>query len=211
MAEEPDQQPCNHRMIPVLIEHDLDFTVASGKDPLTAAIGRQLQDLIATPAPVPEALLERLLRQRRILVIVDHLSEMPRTTRDKIQPEAPHFPVNALIVTSRIEETLGGVTKTVIRPLRVAGNRLSSFMEAYLTQRQKRDLFDDPAFFDACSRLSLMVGKRAITVLLAKLYARAYDCCARGRGRDRTAGEHSRFDAQLSQHPQPERVGGKAG
>ena len=171
MAAEPEQRPCDHLMVPVLIEHDLDFAVAPGKEPLTEAIRRQLQDLVEVPESIPEALIERLLRQRRVLVLIDHLSEMSKATRDKIQPAMPHFLANALIVTSRMEEPLGGVTKTVIRPLRVAGNRLSSFMEAYLTQRQKRDLFDDPAFFDACSRLSLMVGKRAITVLLAKLYA----------------------------------------
>ena len=48
---------------------------------------------------------------------------------------------------------------------------MSSFMEAYLTQRGKRDRFTDTEFFDACSRLSVMVGARNITVLLAKLYA----------------------------------------
>jgi hypothetical protein len=44
-------------------------------------------------------------------------------------------------------------------------------MEAYLTQREKRQLFDDVEYFAACGRLSLMVGGRKITVLLAKLYA----------------------------------------
>jgi HEAT repeat protein len=66
---------------------------------------------------------------------------------------------------------LGKVTKTTLKPLRIEGNRLSSFMEAYLTQRGKRDRFTDTEFFDACSRLSTMVGTRNITVLLAKLYA----------------------------------------
>jgi len=44
-------------------------------------------------------------------------------------------------------------------------------MEAYLTQRGKRDCFDDVEYFEACRRLSAMVGERDITVLLAKLYA----------------------------------------
>jgi hypothetical protein len=66
---------------------------------------------------------------------------------------------------------LGKVTKTTLKPLRIEGNRLSSFMEAYLTQRGKRDRFTHTEFFDACSRLSTMVGTRNITVLLAKLYA----------------------------------------
>ena len=38
-------------------------------------------------------------------------------------------------------------------------------------QSNKRELFTDSEYFDACSQLSKMVGQRNITVLLAKLYA----------------------------------------
>lgn len=171
MSDAPEERPADHVMLPILIEHELDFTVGSEDDPLTVAIGRQLQDLIESPSPIRPELLDRLLRQRRVLVIVDHLSEMSEATSAKIQPGAPNFPANALIVTSRLDEDLGGVVKSLIQPLRIAGNRLSSFMEAYLVKRGKRDLLDDQAFFDGCSRLSAMVGNRRITVLLAKLYA----------------------------------------
>ncbi|MBD0344989.1 MAG: hypothetical protein ICV63_09260 [Coleofasciculus sp. Co-bin14] len=136
-----------------------------GQQPFMAAIRGQLQDLTNEPNSISEELLERLLRQRRILVIVDHLSEMSEATRKAIRPELPDFCVNALVITSRTEETLGKVIKTTLKPLRIEGNRLSLFMEAYLTQRGKRDLFTDAEFFTACSRLSLMVGQRHITVL----------------------------------------------
>ncbi|HAJ61412.1 MAG TPA: PBS lyase [Cyanobacteria bacterium UBA8543] len=161
---------CEHQILPVLIEEELDCEIAD-KQPFMAAIRGQLQDLTNEPNPISEELLERLLRQRRILVIVDHLSEMSQATRKAIRPELPDFCVNALVITSRTEETLGQVTKTTLQPLRIEGNRLSSFMEAYLTQRGERDRFTDTEFFDACSRLSAMVGARNITVLLAKLYA----------------------------------------
>ncbi|MDJ0800253.1 MAG: hypothetical protein QNJ51_26170 [Calothrix sp. MO_167.B12] len=105
------------------------------------------------------------------MVIVDHLSEMSESTRKAIRPDSPDFSINALVVTSRLEEKLGQVTKTTLKPLRIQGNRLSSFMEAYLTQASRRDLFTDAEFFQACSRLSQMVGERNITALLAKLYA----------------------------------------
>lgn len=171
ISEDESQRLCEHRMLPVLIEEELDFEAAANNQPFMAAIRGQLQDLTNETHPVSEELLERLLRQRRILVIVDHLSEMSEATRKAIRPELPDFCVNALVITSRTEETLGKVTKTTLKPLRIEGNRLSSFMEAYLTQRGKRDCFTDTEFFDACSRLSAMVGQRNITVLLAKLYA----------------------------------------
>jgi HEAT repeat protein len=170
ILEDETERLCDHYMLPVLIEEELDFE-AAGQQPFMAAIRGQLQDLTNEPNSISEELLERLLRQRRILVIVDHLSEMSEATRKAIRPELPNFCVNALVITSRTEETLGKVIKTTLKPLRIEGNRLSSFMEAYLTQRGKRDLFTDAEFFAACSRLSLMVGQRHITVLLAKLYA----------------------------------------
>jgi HEAT repeat protein len=171
VSEDETENLCKHQMLPVLVEEELDFEAAADKQPFMAAIRGQLQDLTNETNPVSEELLERLLRQRRILVIVDHLSEMSEATRKAIRPELPNFCVNALVITSRTEETLGKVTKTTLKPLRIEGNRLSSFMEAYLTQRGKRDRFTDTEFFDACSRLSAMVGARNITALLAKLYA----------------------------------------
>jgi len=169
MSDKPESRLCEHKMIPVLIEEDLP--PAEDNSPLIAAIRGQLQDLTNQAEPVSEELLERLLRQRRVLVIVDHLSELNDTTREQISPDSADFLVNALVVTSRTEETLGQVTKTTLKPLRIEGNRLSSFLEAYLMRRGKRELFTDSEFFNACSRLSMMVGDRSITALLAKLYA----------------------------------------
>jgi hypothetical protein len=140
LSEDETERLCDYQMLPVLIEEELDFD-AAGQQPFMAAIRGQLQDLTNEAEPISEELLERLLRQRRILVIVDHLSEMTEATRKAIRPELPDFWVNALVITSRTEETLGKVTKTTLKPLRIEGNRLSSFMEAYLTQRGKRDRF----------------------------------------------------------------------
>ncbi|MDZ7969725.1 MAG: HEAT repeat domain-containing protein [Nostoc sp. DedSLP03] len=182
MSDDETERLCKHRMLPVLIEEELEIpneienqSVQGKKSPSTrtliAAIQGQLQNLTDETEDISEQLLERLLRERRILVIVDHLSEMNEATRKAIRPDFPDFYVNALVVTSRSEEKLGGVTKTTLKPLLIEGNRLSSFMEAYLTQANRRDLFTDPEFFQACSHLSQMVGGRKVTALLAKLYA----------------------------------------
>ncbi len=182
MSDDETERLCKHRMLPVLIEEELEIpnemenkSVQGRKSPFTRtlidAIQGQLQNLTDEIELISEQLLERLLRERRILVIVDHLSEMNEATRKAIRPDSPDFYVNALVVTSRSEEKLGGVTKTTLKPLLIEGNRLSSFMEAYLTQANRRDLFTDPEFFQACSHLSQMVGGRKVTALLAKLYA----------------------------------------
>src|SRR3954470_17902370 len=72
---------------------------------------------------------------------------------------------------SAVGPHLGNLTKHMVEPMRIEGKRLSVFLDAYLNERRKRDLFDDPEYFDACSQLSRMVGERDVTVLLAKLYA----------------------------------------
>lgn len=171
MSDNKLERLSRHRMLPVLLEQELDFKLPEDKNPFREAIRGQLQALIDAAEPISDEFLEKLLRQRRILVIVDRLSELSEETRQQIRPGHPDFPANALIVTSRVEETLDEVPKTTVKPLRIEGNRLSSFLEAYLNQRSKRELFTDPEYFDACSQLSKMVGQRNITVLLAKLYA----------------------------------------
>ena len=169
MSEDKEDHLCDHLMLPVLIEQELSSE--GDQSAFINAVGRQLQDVTDQANPIPVELLERLLRHRRVLVIVDHLSEMSEGTRKLIDPGQKGFPVNAFVVTSRLEEKLGNIAKTEIKPLRVSGDQLSAFFHAYLSERGTRDKFKDPEFFDACRRLSEMVGDRDITLLLAKLYA----------------------------------------
>lgn len=170
MSEDENERILKHRMLPVLIEDDLDPD--HDKCPFTDAILGQLNDELGQDTePISAKLLEQLLRKQRILVIVDHLSEMSAETRELIRPEMPDCPANALLITSRTREVLGHVVKTTIQPLRIEGNHLSSFMDAYLRERGKRELFPDPEFFDACRHLSQIVDRGNITLLLAKLYA----------------------------------------
>jgi hypothetical protein len=173
MSDDPQGQLCkHHRMLPVLIEHEFDGEATERKTAFLNAIQGQLQDLTDEAEPIPVELVEKLLRRKRVLVIVDHLSEMSETTRNAIHPRLSSFAVNALIVTSRNEESLGGMSTTTLQPLRITGSdETSSFMAAYLAQRGKRALFTLPEFFDGCRQLAIMVGTREITILLARLYA----------------------------------------
>jgi len=156
-------------MLPILLERELDMAV--GADPLFDAIRRQVEDVAALDYPPDAALLEALLRRRRLLVIVDHLSEMSQTTRERVRPDARDFKAKALIVTSRRREELGGMSLIELQPMRVEAERLSEFMSAYLRARGTRDQFSDPEFFSACQQLTTLVGDRAVTILLVRLYA----------------------------------------
>ena len=166
-----DERIFEHLAIPVLIEHELDDeAVPQGPKRFGEAIRGTLQALVGTPKPISENLVLALLRNQRVLVIVDHLSEMSDKTRDQIRPAAADFPASALVVTSRLKETLGSVPKSTLEPIRIEADRLSAFVDGYLTKKEKRADLRDPDFFEACRRLSDVVGERGVTVLLASLF-----------------------------------------
>lgn len=171
MSDTPDQYLCEHQMLPILLEEELeDFPVEKGEQILIEAISGKLRDLIDSSEPIPEELSVQLLRKQRLLVIVDHLSEMSEITRKQIRPLQRGFSVNALVVTSRIKEKLGGVNITTLQPLRVENNQLLGFIDAYLTQQEKHNFFNDEDIIEARNKLSNIVGEQDITVLLVKLY-----------------------------------------
>jgi HEAT repeat protein len=160
-----------HRSLPILIEFQLEGRSGEPLHDLLRTIRGQLTAAAGRVRPVSEGFMRALLARRRLLVVLDHWSEMDDYTRSALHPDDPTFPLATLVVTSRTEESLRGTPHHTLRPLRIDGSRLSSFMEAYLTQRGVRALFDDAEYFEHCRRLSDMVGERDATVLLAKLYA----------------------------------------
>ncbi len=162
-----------HLMLPVLIEKEIDNT-GDGIKPIMEAIMAEIQELIDNEQMiVDELLVKQLLRQRRILLIVDRYSEMSQATQEKFNPDPKEFPANALIVTSRIEENFRGID-IKIKTLRFDGGKLAYFIEQYLKECGKWHLFkaDQEEFLQECAQLARIVGEqKTITVLLAKLYA----------------------------------------
>jgi hypothetical protein len=176
MERDKTKRLCKHLMIPILIEEELDSKVAAGKHPFFEAIRGQLKSITNHPTPIAEELLQKLLQQRRILVIADHFSEMAETTQKQIDPNAADFPINALVVTSRLDSTMGKINKNTLHPLRIEGSELSAFMEKYLDKLGKLNLFNGSQFHYVCGDLAKLLEEiriqgRSTTVLFAKLYA----------------------------------------
>ena len=122
------------------------------------------------------------LRTRRVLVILDGLSEMvsdpSAAEQDKASPIHPDFPAAALIATSRTKDVMKG-THATIQPTRIDSEHLSRFMNAYLAKAGCPD-FEDSELFRAYGRLAVMVSDGGhITPLLAKLYAEQMIASAR--------------------------------
>jgi HEAT repeat protein len=170
MSEDEAMLLCEHPMLPVIIEPDSILGFDSSHTLLDVTRG-QLRHLTEEAEAPAEELVAKLLQRRRILVIIDGLSEFSTAARNLVRPDDPTWLANALVVTSRLEDKLPGPDWTVIQPLRIEGNRLSSFMDLYLVKQHKRELFEDFEFFSGCAKLSSIVVGRDITLLLAKLYA----------------------------------------
>lgn len=173
MADTPIERLCRDRqMVPIILDPKIGFDVRKDVTIFKSTLRAHLQELITAGAPISEELFEALLVDRRILVVLDGLSEMPASVT---QPNAaivqnPDFPAMALLITSR-EEELGGGADLVIEPQRIDTNHLLPFMNAYLAAAGQGGL-TDAELFDASRRLAeLVTMDTGITPLLGRLFA----------------------------------------
>jgi HEAT repeat protein len=120
-AIEPDRagRLCDHVMLPVLLEHGLQGGLEAsgpGHRALTEAVRGQVQAMLPDAPPIPESLITAMLRQRRLLIIVDCPAQAADGMLAALRPDVADFPVHALVVVSRREESLGGVPRIVVQP-----------------------------------------------------------------------------------------------
>lgn len=169
MAEDPNERLAAFSMIPILLEHDLPNQDTDA--PVLAAIQTELMSITRSPEPLSMAFIQVLLSRQRLLVVADRVSELSDYTQQQLMSVVPTLPISALILTSRREEVWQGTSKTVLRPVRISGNFVASFLDSYLVRRDSRVLFDDEEFFELCRGLSALARERDITPLLGKLYA----------------------------------------
>jgi hypothetical protein len=173
-------------MLPVLIGPGIRFHPLSETGRLRDTIRGHLQLLVEATDPIPDDLLDKLLRHKRLLVILDGLSEMTQESQGdetkRALPRNPEFPAKALVITSRQGADDLEPIDITIEPMRIDPDHLIPFLNAYLSTAQKA-LLTDANLYSACNRLADMVSKgrgipdqedekkRGITPLLARLYA----------------------------------------
>jgi HEAT repeat protein len=168
LGADPAKRVCpDRRMIPIIVERGSDTSVFTDVKLFSKTIRGQLQNIVNETQPLPVWLCEALLRDRRVLVVIDGLSELDNAP--SALPLHPDFPVAALIVTSRSNRIWSDAVHVDIEPLRIDSNHLLPFMNAYLAS--ETEVLDDAELYEACRHLARLVGKdRSITPLLARLY-----------------------------------------
>jgi hypothetical protein len=115
-----------HLALPVLLENNLP-AIDDPRRAFHEAVRGRLGALIGETVE-NEDLLNRLLRERRILVVMDRLSELAPATRSAVRPGEPDFYARALIVTSRFNEDLDGTPRTTLVTLPFQIESLRRFM-----------------------------------------------------------------------------------
>jgi len=159
-------------MLPLLVEPGAQFDIRRDISVFKKELRGHLGLLLASETAVPEDLFDQLLKSRRIVVILDGVSEMVTSVESdgSARRQHPDFGVNALVVTSRSNEP-GFMADLTLEPMRIDSNHLLPFMNAYLAEAGATSL-TDYELFDASRRLAkIAVSGKGINPLLARLFA----------------------------------------
>jgi len=153
---------------PVLAEgsaHVLAFSIARWLMEGKPAGVRRLPVLIET------ALGEALLRHKRLIPILDHVSELPELSELARQQLVHNLPAGLVITTSRsLKHGYHKRPLSRIEPLQIATDRLQSFFLDYLRQQGQGEVLKDDDLVPAQNQLRRIVGDKPITALLAQMF-----------------------------------------
>lgn len=154
-------QPGGVVRLPVLIETGLEE-----RETVVHKVWAWLDDQLNEP-PSPE-LVNALLRERRLVPILDHVSELTPAARQRL---LAGLPPGLVIATSRSEDDgWKGRALSRIVPRPIALDRLQSFFVEYLKGRGQGEVLRDDELVPAQNQLRRIVGDKPITALLAQMF-----------------------------------------
>jgi len=147
--------------LPVLIETGL-----GEGETVAQKVRGWLSDHLGEPPEVE--LVEALLRARRLVPILDHVSELSPAARQRL---LAGLPPGLVLATSRGEnDGWSGRALSQIKPRPIALDRLQTFFVEYLKAGGRGELLRDDELVPAQNRLRQIVGGKPITALLAQMF-----------------------------------------
>jgi hypothetical protein len=149
IADDPGERPAPHRMLPVFVTEETTNLVTS----ITRSLHRMFGD-----EELPDDLIHGLLAKQRLLIIADALSELgPETQAHIEQIFAESMPINAFVLTSRVEPRFGAVDRITLYPMLIDATRIVQFISDYLSQILDGDHLKD-------GRTQLRLGERVLSL-----------------------------------------------
>ncbi len=152
------------RRLPVLIE-----TALAERETVAGRVGSWLEgQLEGDSGGIEPSLVEALLRHKRLIPILDHVSELPEAARQQL---VQRLPAGLVIATSRsLDDGYRERPLSRIEPLQIATDRLQSFFLDYLRQQGQGEVLKDDDLVPAQNQLRRIVGDKPITALLAQIF-----------------------------------------
>ncbi len=151
--------------LPVLIETALGLRETL-VDRVRSWLRHQLAS--ATEQELAPKLVEALLAAKRLIPIVDHLSELTPAAREQLLAA---LPAGLVLVTSRSDhDRFPERPLSRIVPQRIAVERLQAFFLDYLRRKGQSEALSDDDLMPAQAQLKRIVGDKPITVLLAQMF-----------------------------------------
>jgi formylglycine-generating enzyme required for sulfatase activity len=142
----------------------LETALAAGE----TVAGRVQRWLAGQLGDQPLELVEALLAAKRLIPIVDHLSELAPGPRELVLAA---LPPGLVIVTSRSDDDgFRDRPLSRIEPQRIAAERLQAFFLDYLRRKGQGAALSDDDLMPAQAQLKRIVGDKPITVLLAQMF-----------------------------------------
>jgi len=169
---EQDRLCKSHRMLPVFLEENLPGAQPGNTAALLAEVRGIVGRMIGMGETPSEDLVKQLLRQRRILLIMDGHSELDEATQKSIRPQDAALNLNALLVTSRSQTTLNDGSGLTVQTGLLQGQGIAAFVEDYLKSSGLAEPLKNGEFYSELSSFTKLVGDREITAWLAQLYVR---------------------------------------
>jgi photosystem II stability/assembly factor-like uncharacterized protein len=165
MAQDISERLDAHRMIPVFIAEDTNDLLKSVTAQLRTMIGEEELD---------DEIVSSLLRHKRLLVILDALSERKVQTQEYVASLfGQECPINALIMTARREADLGALDMITIRTEPIDARTLIPFIYEYLRRRKVATEFDQRSQLRLGERVLALVengGTITVTPLLVTIF-----------------------------------------
>jgi hypothetical protein len=146
---DPDLRLTRHRIVPVFVTEETTN--------LFNSVAASLHSILDGDDISPD-LVRGLLANKRLLVVVDALSERDTETQRHVEqfyklPES----IAALIITSRISPDFGPIERTTLYPVRLDARRIVPFIIGYLDRRESDGLLRD-------GRVQLQLGERILAL-----------------------------------------------
>jgi hypothetical protein len=123
----PAGRPARHLMIPVFIPGEVS-------NEIVADVAAKLRRMFGPSDDLDEDLLRALLARKRVLVIIDGVSERSAATQEAVRDIFGKEYVGALVITSRVEQDFGPKPVTFLTPRYIAESDLDVFITDYFSK-----------------------------------------------------------------------------